>query len=121
MGKGSLVSPTGSITVTPVNGLSNRSEGQVQFEVTNPIVSSARVTFSLAGGGGIVSSITVPDAAVTASNTITYTLETTTGIDVPQGQGYLSARSGSTSFTIAVDLINNTGGSLNYFVNYIIS
>ena len=121
MGKGGLVSPTGSVTVTPVNGLSNRSEGQVQFEVTNPIVSSARTSFSLAGGGTSISNIVVSDTAVTASNTITYTIEPTAGIDVPQGQGYLSARAVGTSFTITVDLINGTAGSLNYFVNYIIS
>jgi hypothetical protein len=33
MGKGSIVSLDGSVTVTPVNGLSNRSEGQIQLSV----------------------------------------------------------------------------------------
>jgi len=121
MGKGSLVSPTGSITVTPVNGQSNRSEGQVQFEVTNPILSSRRVGYALAGGGASISNIDITDTAVTSNNTIIYTLETPAGIDSPSGAGILSARVAATSFSIAVDLINNTAGSLNFFVNYTIS
>ena len=121
MGKGGLVSPTGSITVTPVNGLSNRSEGQVQFEVTNPIVSSRRVGYALAGGGTSISNIDITDTAVTSNNTITYTLETSAGIDTPSGAGILSARVAATSFSIAADLTNNTAGSLNFFVNYTIS
>ncbi len=120
MGKGGLVSPTGSITVTPVNGLSNRSEGQVQFEVTNPIVSSARIAYALAGGASITN-IAVADTAVTSNNTITYTLEVATGIDSAQGQGLLRSRVAATSFSIGVGLTNTTGGSLNYFVNYTIS
>ena len=119
MGKGGLVSPTGSITVTPVNGLSNRSEGQVQFEVTNPIVSSARVEYALAGAASITN-IDVSDTAVTSNNTITYSLEAAAGID-SDVVDLISARVAGTSFSIAVGLTNTTGGSLNYFVNYTIS
>ena len=119
MGKGGLVSPTGSITVTPVNGLSNRSEGQVQFEVTNPIVSSARIAYALAGGASITN-IAVADTAVTSNNTITYSLEAAAGID-SDVVDLISARVAGTSFSIAVGLTNTTGGSLNYFVNYTIS
>jgi hypothetical protein len=44
MGKGSLVSLDGSIAVTPVNGLSNRSEGQVQFQLSNTAVAAGAYT-----------------------------------------------------------------------------
>ena len=44
MGKGSLVSIDGSITVTPVNGLSNRSEGQVQFKLSDTAVAAGAYT-----------------------------------------------------------------------------
>jgi len=44
MGKGGLVSLDGSITVTPVNGLSNRSEGQVQFQLSNTAVDADSYT-----------------------------------------------------------------------------
>ena len=44
MGKGSLVSLDGSIAVTPVNGLSNRSEGQVQFQLSDTAVAAGAYT-----------------------------------------------------------------------------
>jgi hypothetical protein len=49
MGKGSIVSLDGSVTVTPVNGLSNRSEGQIQLSVP-----ASAITGTAAGVAGRV-------------------------------------------------------------------
>ena len=88
---------------------------------TNLEIFSGRFTQSvLASPDPGITSITVTNSNVTATNTIVYSIENPNGLDLPTGTGTITARSAATSFTITLDAINPTAGNLDMFVNYTI-
>jgi len=113
---------SGAVTVAGTLALTNGGTGATTAAAarTNLEIVSGRQTTALAGGGSSIASITVTNSAVSTTNTILYSLEPATGIDAPAGAGVIRSRINATSFTIAVDLVNGTAGSLDYVVNYII-
>jgi len=70
MGKGSIVSLDGSVTVTPVNGLSNRSEGQIQLSVpANPTGANPTGEVGPAAVNGTATTFMRSDAAPALADT----------------------------------------------------
>ena len=112
---------SGVVTVAGTLVLANGGTGATTASAarTNLEIVSGRFTQAVGAGGG-VSSIVVTDSNVTATNTIVFAVEPTTGLIAPAGGGTISARNSGTSFTLAVQVDNPTAGALDCFVNYII-
>ena len=115
---GGTITTTGTIGISAATTSAAGSMSAADKTKLDGIVSGDQ-SGSVSGGGGNISQIVVTDSAVTATNVIVFSLELDTGLEIA-APAVIRGRSASTSFTIGVDLINPTGGSLNYNVNYII-
>lgn len=115
---GGTITTTGTIGISAATTSAAGSMSAADKTKLDGIVSGTQ-SGSVSGGGGSISQIVVTDSAVTATNVIVFSLDVATGMDVASTP-VIRSRSASTSFTIGLDIINPTGGALNYNVNYVI-
>lgn len=118
-GAGTAITTSGTFTFTGGTGIDTSVAGTT-VTIANKVISSGRVTTSVAGGGGTLSAVVVSDSAVTASNDIIFSLEIDTGIVITQFWA-ITTRNAGNSFTVEGDLQNPAPGALNFIVNYIIA
>lgn len=115
---GGTITSTGTIGISAATTSAAGSMSAADKTKLDGIVSGTQ-SGSVAGGGGTVSQIVVTNSAVSTTNVIVFSLDVATGMDVASPP-VIRSRSASTSFTIGLDIINPTGGALNYNVNYVI-
>ena len=115
---GGTITTTGTIGISAATTSAAGSMSAADKTKLDGIVSGDQ-SGSVPGSGGAISQIVVTDSAVTATNVIVFSLELDVGLEIA-APAVIRGRSASTSFTIGVDLINPTGGALNYNVNYVI-
>ncbi len=115
---GGTITGTGTIGISAATTSAAGSMSAADKTKLDGIVSGDQ-SGSVAGSGGNISQIVVTDTAVTATNVIVFSIELETGLEIAS-PAVIRSRSASTSFTISAEIINPTGGALNYNVNYVI-
>ena len=115
----------GSITGTLALADGGTGDTTASGARTNLDIVSGQSTDIITGGGGVLTSITVADAAVAAANTILFSLE----VDDPQvistRPPLIGSRNAGVSFTLLVDFLNTDPnppgpGDHNVITNYMI-